>query len=66
LTAEFDPLRDSGEAYARRLYEAGVPTTIHRFLGHTHGSAGLWRTWAPAAGWMAEVVATLEAVTSPR
>lgn len=66
LTAEFDPLRDSGEAYARRLYEAGVPTTIHRFLGHTHGSAGLWRTWAPAAAWMAEVVATLEAVTSPR
>jgi len=66
LTAEFDPLRDSGEAYARRLYEAGVPTTIHRFLGHTHGSASLWRTWAPAAGWMAEVVATLEAITSVR
>lgn len=64
LTAEFDPLRDSGEAYARRLYEAGVPTTIHRFLGHTHGSAGLWLTWAPAAQWMAEIVTTLEAATS--
>jgi acetyl esterase len=64
LTAEFDPLRDSGEAYARRLYEAGVPTTIHRFLGHTHGSAGLWRTWAPAAEWMAEIVTTLERATS--
>jgi acetyl esterase len=64
LTAEFDPLRDSGEAYARRLYEAGVPTTIHRFLGHTHGSAALWRTWAPAGRWMAEIVTTLEAATS--
>lgn len=59
VTAEFDPLRDSGEAYARRLYEAGVPTTIHRFLGHTHGSAALWRSWLPAAGWMHEVVTVL-------
>jgi acetyl esterase len=64
LTAEFDPLRDSGEAYARRLYEAGVPTTIHRFLGHTHGSAALWRTWAPAAQWMTEVTTSLEIATS--
>jgi acetyl esterase len=59
VTAEFDPLRDSGEAYARRLYEAGVPTTVHRFLGHTHGSASLWQTWPPAAGWMQEVVTVL-------
>jgi len=64
VTAEFDPLRDSGEAYARRLYEAGVPTTIHRFLGHTHGSATLWRSWPPAAKWMEEIVTTLEAATA--
>jgi acetyl esterase len=64
VTAELDPLRDSGEAYARRLYEAGVPTTIHRFLGHTHGSAALWRSWPPAADWMHEIVTVLSAATS--
>lgn len=64
MTAEFDPLRDSGEAYARRLYEAGVPTTVHRFLGQTHGSAALWRTWAPAGAWMEEVVSSLNVATA--
>ena len=56
ITAEFDPLRDSGEAYARRLHEAGVRTTVHRFLGQTHGSSSLWHFWPPAREWMDEVV----------
>lgn len=37
LTAEFDPLRDEGEAFARRVSSAGVATTARRYLGMPHG-----------------------------
>jgi len=37
ITAEFDPLRDEGELYGRRLTEAGVATTVSRYAGANHG-----------------------------
>lgn len=37
ITATFDPLRDEGELYAKRLAEAGVTVEVKRYEGACHG-----------------------------
>lgn len=41
VTAECDPLRDEGKAYATRLQKAGVTTTYVEYPGMVHGFTGM-------------------------
>lgn len=41
VTAGYDPLHDEGEAYAKRLSEAGVKVDYHCYTGMIHGFFGM-------------------------
>jgi acetyl esterase/lipase len=59
-TAENDVLRDEGEAYARKLNEAGVKVTLARYNGLIHDYGML----NPISGVTASKVAVLQAALS--
>ena len=64
ITAEFDVLRDEGEAYGKRLQEAGVATQIQRYDGMMHGFVQFGAAIPQAHDAIADVVAGLKAAFS--
>jgi acetyl esterase len=58
-TSEYDPLRDEGEAYARRLREAGVAVTAKRFDGMLHGFFWTLAATPSAAGVLEDMAGVL-------
>lgn len=58
-TAGFDPLRDEGETYARRMREAGVGVALQRHPGLIHGFANLTAVCPSARTAMLEAAGAL-------
>jgi len=61
VTAGFDPLRDEGEAYARRLRESGVRAILRRHPGYVHGFIHSLAVGANAREALAEMGGVLRA-----
>ena len=60
ITAEYDPLRDEGEAYAKQLEAAGVPTTCTRYDGMIHGFFGMPAAMDKSAQAISEAAAAMK------
>ena len=59
VTAGFDPLRDEGEAYARKLRDAGVTVDYICYGGMIHGFAGMGRLLDTANRAVSHIAASL-------
>ena len=60
-TAGFDTLRDEGEAYARKLADAGVPVELKRYADQMHGFVQILGVGRTARAATAEIAAKLRA-----
>src|SRR5690606_3587119 len=58
-TAEYDPLRDEGDTYARRLANAAVPTEHSCYPGVVHGFMSRWHLIGRAEDALAELADAL-------
>ena len=61
ITAEFDPLRDEGEAYGAHLQQAGVSTTVTRYNGVVHGFFGMTTVFDQAGPALDQAAAAIRA-----
>jgi acetyl esterase len=59
LTAEYDPLRGDGVAYAARLRAAGVEASAVQYLGATHDTAIFTGALPAARRWHSDVIGVL-------
>jgi len=62
ITAQYDPLRDQGRAYAERLAADGTGAEVSNYDGLFHGFFGMNDTIEPAAAAFDEAVAFLRRV----
>ena len=61
ITAEYDPVRDEAEHYARRLQEAGVPVQLSRYDGMIHGFFRMFTVFEESQRALEEVASALRA-----
>jgi acetyl esterase len=64
-TAEYDPLRDDGDAYAQALSSAGVPVIHRRYPGMVHGFFGFGPFSRAAQAAIVELCADLRGLLLP-
>ncbi len=65
VTAEYDPLRDEGEAYAEKMRAAGVRVELRRFDGLIHGFFDMGSVSAAARTAVQETCAAFGAILHP-